>query len=110
VQSYFETADLSSLVQGNDARLRITTIEPDFIQAGPMSVQITGRANARAPEVYSQQFVFPESASAPYEQIVMLKEMRRELRVRFESNAVGGNYQMGQIVGHIDNGDRTVLG
>jgi hypothetical protein len=110
VQSYFETADLSSLVQGNDARLRITIIEPDFIQSGPMSVQITGRANARAPEVYSQRFVFPESATVPHEQIVMLKEMRRELRVRFESNEVGGDYQMGQIVGHIDNGDRTVLG
>jgi hypothetical protein len=109
VQSYFETADLSSLVQGNDARLRITTIEPDFIQSGPMSVQVTGRANARAPEVLSQQWIFEETATQPYEQIVMMKEMRRELRVRFESNAVGGNYQMGQIIGHIDSGDRTVL-
>ena len=109
VQSYFETADLSSLVQGNDARLRITTIEPDFIQSGPMSVQVTGRANPRAPEVLSQQWIFEETATQPYEQIVMMKEMRRELRVRFESNAVGGNYQMGQIIGHIDSGDRTVL-
>lgn len=109
VQSYFETADLSSLVQGNDARLRITVIEPDFIQSGPMSVQVTGRANARAPEVLSQQWIFEETATQSYEQIVMMKEMRRELRVRFESNAVGGNYQMGQIIGHIDSGDRTVL-
>lgn len=110
IQSYFETADLSALVQGNDARLRITLIEPDFVQSGPMSVQVTGRANARAPEVFSQEFNFPESASAPFEQIVMMKEMRRELRVKFESNSVGGNYQMGQIIGHIDNGDRTTLG
>jgi hypothetical protein len=110
VQSFFETADLSSLVQGQDGRLRITIIEPDFIQSGPMSLQVTGRANARAPEVYSQQFMFPETASAPYEQILMMKEMRRELRVRFESNAVGGDYQMGQIIGHIDAGDKTVLG
>lgn len=109
VQSYFETADLSSLVQGNDARLRITVIEPDFIQSGPMSVQVTGRANARAPEVLSQQWIFEETATQSYEQIVMMKEMRRELRVRFESNAVGGNYQMGQIIGHIDSGDRTML-
>jgi len=109
VQSYFETADLSSLVQGNDARLRITVIEPDFIQSGPMSVQVTGRANPRAPEVLSQQWIFEETATQPYEQIVMMKEMRRELRLRFESNAVGGNYQMGQIIGHIDSGDRTML-
>ena len=110
IQSYFETADLSSLPQGKNEYLRITEIEPDFIQSGPMTVQVTGRANARAPEVVSSVFSFPETASEPYQQIVMLKEQRRELRVRFESNAVGGNYQMGQIIAHIDSGDRTVLG
>jgi hypothetical protein len=110
IKSYFETADLSQLVAGQNEYLRITTIEPDFVQSGPMTVQVTGRANARAPEVYSTVFTFPETASAPYEQIVMLKEQRRELRVRFESNAVYGDYQMGQIIGHIDSGDRTVLG
>ncbi len=110
IQSYFETADLSSLAQGQDGYLRISTIEPDFVQSGPMTVQITGRANARAPEVVSSQFTFPESAQQPYEQIVVLKEQRRELRVRFESNALYGDYQAGQIIGHIDPGDRTVLG
>ena len=110
IQSYFETADLSSLPQGKNEYVRITEIEPDFIQSGPMTVQVTGRANARAPEVFSSVFSFPETASEPYQQIVMLKEQRRELRVRFESNAVGGNYQMGQIIGHIDSGDKTVLG
>lgn len=110
IRSYFETADLSSLPQGNNSYLRITTIEPDFIQSGPMQVQVTGRANARAPEVFSRVFTFPEDPSTPHEQIVMLKEQRRELRVRFESNSVGGNYQMGQIIGHVESGDRTVLG
>lgn len=112
IRSYFETADLSSLPQGRNEYLRITAIEPDFVQRGPMSVQVTGRANARAPEVFSTIFEFPETAAAdkPYEQIVMLKEQRRELRVRFESNAVYGDYQMGQIIGHLDTGDRTVLG
>ena len=110
IQSYFETADLSSLAQGQDGYLRISTIEPDFVQSGPMTVQIAGRANARAPEVVSSQFTFPESAQQPYEQIVVLKEQRRELRVRFESNALYGDYQMGQIIGHIEQGDRTVLG
>ena len=73
-------------------------------------MQVTGRANARAPEVVSTTFTFPETASVPHEQIVMLKEQRRELRVRFESNAVYGDYQMGQIIGHMESGDRTVLG
>jgi hypothetical protein len=112
IRSYFETADLSSLTQGKNEYVRITRIEPDFVQNGPMTVQITGRANARAPEVYSSVFTFvdPDDVTEPQQQIVMLKEQRRELRARFESNAVYGDYQMGQIIGHISTGDRTVLG
>jgi hypothetical protein len=108
--SYFETADLSAIVQGQNRAMRITRIEPDFVQSGPMTVQVTGRANARAPEVVSSIFTFPENPSTPQEQIVMLKEQRRELRVRFESNAVYGDYQMGQIIAHVSTGDGTVLG
>lgn len=112
IRSYFETADLSTLVQGKNEYLRISRIEPDFVQNGPMTVQITGRANARAPEVFSTVFTFvdPENINEPQQQIVMLKEQRRELRVRFESNALYGDYQMGQIIGHVSPGDKTVLG
>lgn len=110
IKSYFETCDLSAVVSGTDSRLRITMIEPDFIQTGAMTLQVTGRANARSPEVTSREYTFPAAATQPHEQVVMLKEQRRELRVRFTSNEVGGNYQMGQIVGHIGPGDHTVLG
>jgi hypothetical protein len=77
-----------------------------------MTVQVTGRANARAPEVYSSIFTFvdPNDVTEPLQQMVMLKEQRRELRIRFESNAVYGDYQMGQIIGHVSTGDKTVLG
>jgi hypothetical protein len=112
IKSYFETADLSSAPQGRNEYLRITRIEPDFVQNGPMTVQVTGRANARAPEVFSSIFTFvdPNNVTEPQQQIVMLKEQRRELRVRFESNSVYGDYQMGQIIGHVSTGDKTVLG
>lgn len=109
IESYFETADLSTLVQGTDTGLRITKIEPDFIQAGPMTVQITGRANARASEISSNLFTFPETATTSQEQIVMLKEQRRELRAKFSSNEVGGDYQMGQIIANIEPGDGRAL-
>ena len=109
IVSYFETADLSSLVQGKSEYVRISAIEPDFIQSGDMNVQVTGRANARAQEVYSSKFTFPDVATQPYEQIVVMKEQRRELRVRFESNAINGDYQMGQIIGHVSAGDKTTL-
>jgi len=111
IESYFETCDLSAVAaRGANVRLRITQIEPDFVQSGDMYVQIKGRANARSPDIHSRSFYFPESATEPYQQIVVLKEQRRELRVKFGSNVIGGDYQMGQIIGHINTGDHTSLG
>jgi hypothetical protein len=111
INSFFTTADISVVAsQSMNAKVRVMAVEPDFVQSGPMTLQVVGRANARAPEVFSTVFQFPESASEPYEEIVMLKEQRRELRLTFTSNAVGGTYQMGQIIAQIDTGDHTVLG
>lgn len=109
VRSFFETADQSQLAAGVDQALRLYRVEPDFVQTGPMSVQATGRANARAPEVAGPVYTFPDLASGPFEQTVTMKDQRRELRVRFESNTVGGNYQAGQIIAHFGPGDGTRL-
>lgn len=110
IPSFFETADLSAIAKGEDAELRITRIEPDFVQTGDMTVQIIGRANAKAPEIEGPVMTFPADASVPFEQIVNLKEIRRELRARFTSNVVGGDYQTGQIIAYVGNADRTALG
>lgn len=110
VQSYFETSDLSALLQGRDQGMRIERIEPDFVQSGDMSVRIAGRENARSPEVVSDPVTFPATATEPFQEVVVLKQQRRELRVRFESNAVGGDYQMGQVIGFLGEGDGTNLG
>lgn len=110
--SYFETSDLSLAVMNNQNRkLRISYIEPDFVQVGDMEVLITGRANARAPEVLSNTVTFVDNpGSDPAKQIVPFKEQRRELRVKFTSNALNGDYQMGQILMHIEPGDGTITG
>lgn len=111
IHSFFETCDLSVIAtKGQNATLRISAIEPDFIQSGNMRVQVTGRANARAPEVYSREFEFPDVATESYDQIVMMKEQRREIRVKFSSDEVGGDYQMGQIIAHIGTGDSRMIG
>lgn len=111
IRSFFETADLSLPVtaQQNKA-LQVLMLEPDFLQSGPMTVQVHGRANARAPEVESESAVIPEVAATPQEQVVFLKTQRRQLRFRFESDCVGGDYQMGLVLAHLQPGDGTVLG
>ena len=111
IQSYFETADLSLPVTSQiNKALQVLMLEPDFVQSGDMTVSVRGRANARAQEVNGEPMTFVENPQTPQEQVVFFKTQRRELRFRFESNTLGGDYQMGLILGHLQPGDGTVLG
>jgi hypothetical protein len=111
IQSFFETADLSMPVTAQiNKSLQVLMLEPDFVQSGDMTVQVMGRANARAPEVNGIPMTFVETPQTPQEQVVFLKTQRRELRFRFESNTLGGDYQMGLVLAHLQPGDGTTLG
>jgi len=111
ILSYFETADISLPVLAQENRaMQVLMLEPDFVQSGDLTVQVRGRANARSPEVDGPVMTFPESATTPQEQVVFLKTQRRELRFRFESNELGGDYQMGLVLAHVQPGDGTTLG
>lgn len=111
VLSFFETADISLPVSSGENRaLNVLLLEPDFVQSGDMTVAVHGRANARAPEVNSDPLIIPAEPSTPQEQVNYFKTQRRELRFRFESNAIGGDYQMGLILAHVQPGDGTVIG
>jgi hypothetical protein len=112
IPSFFETSDLSlALMNNQNRKLKISYIEPDFVQAGDMTVVVTGRANARAPDVVSNTVVFVDDpGSNPAAQIVPFKEQRREMRVKFTSNAIDGDYQMGQVLMHVEPGDGTITG
>lgn len=111
IQSFFETADLSMpATSGINKSMQVLMLEPDFVQSGDMTVQVMGRANARAPEVNGIVMTFVEDPQTPQEQVVFLKTQRRELRFRFESNTLGGDYQMGLVLAHVQPGDGTTLG
>lgn len=111
IQSYFETADLSLPVMSQTNRaMQVLLMEPDFVQSGPLTVQAMGRANARSPEVNGEIKTIVEDPQTPQEQVIYFKEQRRELRFRFESNCVGGDYQMGLVLAHVQPGDGTVIG
>jgi hypothetical protein len=111
IQSFFETADLCLPVTAQlNKALQVLMIEPDFVQSGDMTVSVRGRANARAPEVNGLTMTFVDDPQTPQEQVVFLKTQRRELRFRFESNTLGGDYQMGLVLAHVQPGDGTTLG
>ena len=107
VQSYFETGPIT-LLKGQSPALRalsISAVEPDFVQSGDMSVQVGGYINAKAPSVFSTPKQFPAVPSTPDEEVVKFKETRRVLTLRFESNTVGGDYQMGDTIAHVQPAD-----
>jgi hypothetical protein len=110
IRSFFETGDISLPTTGLNRATQVLMLEPDFVQSGDMSVSVRGRANARAPEIDGDPVVFSDSATSPDQQLVRFKEQRRELRFRFESNVVGGDYQMGQVLAHVQLGDGMTLG
>ena len=101
IESYFETSDLG-WVQGGPAQtspigdnvwLRLERVEPDFIQVGVMSFQVTGRKFAQSDDVTSDPYYFDPDTGK-----IDMREQRREIRLRFTSNVQGGNYQMGKVL------------
>jgi hypothetical protein len=113
VPSFFETADMSFLATPGNGRskwIHVDSIEPDFVQSGNMTVQLTGRANAKAVEVPGPERTIFAQPTTPYEQVVSFKEERRELRFKFTSNTINGDYQMGQVIAHIGEADGSMLG
>lgn len=109
IQSYFETADIAlPTTVGVSRAISVSIVEPDFVQSGDMTVQVVGRANARAPEEYSEPRTIPETAALPEQEIAHFNDQRRELRFRFESNVLGGHYEMGHVLAHVVPGDGRV--
>lgn len=103
IRSYFKTAEISMLTQeqAKDKALRVGSVEPDFVQAGNLVLTVEGRQNARASDMVSEQFTITPTASTPAEQTVPLKEVRRLMSFKFESNVAGGDYQMGDTLAFI---------
>ncbi len=107
IRSYFETNDISFAAEiaeggwiGDDRWVQLMRVEPDFVQTGQMELYITGNPYAASEPVTSGPYVFTSSTGK-----IDLKEQRRELRLRFESNVQGGNYQLGQTLIHVEQGD-----
>jgi hypothetical protein len=108
IESYFETSDLGWVaggpaqpsMEGPNRWLRLERVEPDFIQNGQMSLIVTGRPYAQVDDKASDPYYFDPNTGK-----IDMKEQRRELRLKFISNEVGGNYQLGRVILNADIGD-----
>lgn len=108
IRSSIETCDISFVggdpsqdtAIGLNRRIKLFRVEPDFVQEGPMQLQVVGRSYARGPEQVTQEYTFyPETDK------VDLKVEDREMRLIFTSDSLNGTYQMGRILIIAEPGD-----
>lgn len=113
IRSSFETNNLGWVtggpgnpqLSGENRWLRLERVEPDFVQVGDMNLYVTGNGYADAENVVTGPYVF-----SPDTLKIDMREQRRELRLKFESNTFNGNYYMGKVLLSADMGDERSVG
>jgi hypothetical protein len=106
IQSYFETNVMSWVYKGPagqnaaiDRTVYLYRLEPDFVQTGDMNLIVKGRDYANTNVASSSSYVFNNNMSSPnFTEKIDLREKRRLMTLRFESNTVGGDYYMGSCL------------
>jgi len=113
IRSSFETNNLGWVtggpgnpqLSGDNRWLRVERVEPDFVQNGDMSLFVIGRGYADDVDEISDAYVFDNTTLK-----IDMREQRRELRLKFESNTFNGDYFMGRILISADMGDERSTG
>lgn len=113
IDSYFETPTIGQSVglvattaqPGDNKWTRCERVEPDFVQSEAMYVQVYGKGYADDTDQVSDPYPFDPTTLK-----VDMREQRREMRLRFGSNTVRGNYYMGKVILSVDMGDERGTG
>ena len=109
VESSIETSDIGFIngdpsrdtdVVGTNRRMKIIRVEPDFIQSGPMTLEIKGRAYPSDEDTTTDQYLF-----TPETQKIDIRKEFRIVRLKFTSNIEGGDYQLGRPLIQAEPGD-----
>lgn len=86
---------------GINRRMHLRRVEPDFVQTGDMTMTIIGHKFAQsATEQNSGPYTF-----GPDTEKIDLRVEDREIRLKFESDTLNGNYEMGRILITAETGD-----
>lgn len=93
-------APVAESEQFADIMTRITRYEPDFAQVGDLTVTIEGRSFGGEASTVLKSYVSP-----PEQGLINMREQARIMRVKVESNTVGGFFQAGQVEAALEAGD-----
>jgi hypothetical protein len=85
---------------GINRRMHLRRVEPDFLQNGKMTMEVLGRKFARGDtEVEGPYEFYPETGK------IDLRVEHREMRLKFTSNEVDGDFEMGRVLITAELGD-----
>lgn len=108
ISSSITTCDISwvggtpsqDTASGVNRRMHLRRIEPDFVQSGNMTLTVLGRKFARGDTETSDPFPFgPETGK------IDMRIEHREVRLKFSSDDINGNYEMGRLLITSEYGD-----
>lgn len=85
---------------GVNRRLHLRRVEPDFVQSGNLSLTIIGNKFARGESEEFGPYIF-----GPNDGKIDLRVENRETKLKFESNELDGNFEMGRILITAEYGD-----
>lgn len=108
IPAWFESSDFGyptggaqqNNIKGLNRWTRLVRIEPDFRMEGDMTVEVIGREFAQSQDTISAPFTFGADTGK-----IDLREQRRQLRLRFTSNTLNGDFEMGRTILHTEPGD-----
>jgi hypothetical protein len=109
VYSSITTSDISWLtgnpsqesIMGVNRRMHLRRVEPNFLQEGTMSMTVIGRKFAGGQyEAVDGPFYFTQDTGK-----IDLRVEHRLMRLKFESNDINGNYEMGRNLITAEYGD-----
>ncbi len=104
VNSYFTTACMTPFdgqPPGNST-LSIGSMQPDLVQTGEMTVTVIKQNNANTPAYNGTVATIYDNATMEtgnqLDALTNFKDTAKILRLKFQSNTLGGNYQMGKTM------------
>jgi hypothetical protein len=113
IRSYIETSDFSWSAGGPTGRAaagdpystRITRIEPDFNLTGTLKLTVRGRKYPQDKDYVSTEYIFDNTTSK-----IDMREQRRLIRLGWESNDLDGDFELGRMLIHAEQGDLRPAG
>jgi len=85
---------------GVSLQTRLTRVEPDFVLSGELRMTVRGTSYAQGPVVEGAPYTIEAGTK-----FVDPREQRREMSLRFESNEVNGDFQLGRLLITVEPGD-----